>query len=174
MKINEIISENTDLEEAPVGMMKRAGQAIAGKFSKTQARKGEISKEANEVFKELKIQFGGSEYDLNRLPAEKLISFMQKKGYGDGIKQQVEKFTDANDPESVLNKKQIEQIVLTQTREAAADSQPTSKGRFAKKGSAGDKSSSSAKGASADLKKVAQAVRQLSDQEKQQLAKLIQ
>lgn len=173
MRIYEIVGEDNSLEEAPVGMLKRAGQAVAGKFSKTQARKGEVSKEANEVFKELKIQFAGSSYDLDRLPAEKLISFMQQKGYGNGIEQQVEKFTDANDPESVLNKKQIEQIVLTQTQEAAAGQQPTARGRFAKKSSAGGKDSSSAKNVSANLKKIAQVVKQLSDEEKQQLAKII-
>jgi hypothetical protein len=175
MKVYDIISEDKEVAEAPVGMLKRAGQAVAGKVSSTAARKGEVSKEANEVFKELKVQFKGSEFDLNKLPVDRFASFMDKKGYGDGIKQEIEKFTDADDPESTLDKKQIETIVLKQTQSAAASDSRTQKGKFASgKGSQkGGKGSAGSKGASPELKKVADAVSKMSDAEKQELAKLI-
>jgi hypothetical protein len=173
MKVYDIISEDKEVVEAPVGMLKRAGQAVAGKVSKTQARKGEVSKEANAVFKDLKVTFKGADYDLNALPVEKFKEFMQGKGYDQGLDQQINKFADASDPESTLDKKQIEKIVLSQTQEASTTAGQTSKGKFAKKSDAGGKSGSAAQGASKDLKKVAQAVQKLSDEEKQRLAKLI-
>lgn len=168
MKVHELLSETTKVQEAPVGLAKRAGQAIAGKFSKTQARKAEISKEANEVFKELKIQFQGSDFDLDNLPADRFIAFMNNKGYGDNIEQQVGKFTDPGDSESTINKKQIENIVLTQIRNAAAGQSSAQKGKFAAK----QGQQQAAKGGG-DLRKIAQAVQGLSDQEKQQLSKLL-
>lgn len=169
MKVYDIISEEQSVQEAPVGLAKRAGQAIAGKVSKTQARKGEVSKEANEVFKELKVQFQGSDFDLNNLPVDRFVAFMDKKGYGDGIEQEIEKFTDAGDPESTINKKQIETIVLKQIQNAAASDSRTQKGKFA----GGKSKQKAAKGTSQDLKKIAQAVKGLSDEEKAQLGKMI-
>lgn len=173
MKVYDIISEDKEVAEAPVGALKRAGQAIAGKVSKTAAAKGESSKEANQTFKDLKIWAARGDLDLKNLPVDKFKSFMQQKGYDKQLDQQIGKFTDPNDSESTLDKKQIEQIVLAQTKDAATDGGNVQKGKYAQKGSAGKKSSSGSKGASADLKKVAQAVKKLSDKEKQQLAKLL-
>jgi len=175
MKVYDIISEDTDVAEAPVGMLKRAGQAIAGKVSKGAARSGEVSKEANEVFKEIKIKLQkGGGYDLNNLPVGKFKEFMQAKGYDTGLDQQINKFTDASDPESTLDKKQIEKIVLAQTQEASTTAGNISKGKFGQKGGSSSQGGSAAQGASKDLKKVAQAVQKLSAEEKQRLAKLIQ
>lgn len=174
MKVYDIISEDKEVTEAPVGALKRAGQAVAGKVSKGAARSGEVSKEANDVFKEIKVKLkSGGGYALNNLPASKFKEFMKGKGYDQGLDQQINKFTDASDPDATLNKKQIEQIVLAQTREASTTSGNTSKGKFAQKGGSSGKAGSGAKGASKDLKKVAQAVQKLSDEEKQRLAKLI-
>jgi len=168
MKVYDIVNEDQSVQEAPVGMLKRAGQAVAGKVSKTQARKGEVSKEANEVFKDLKVTFKGADYDLNELPVSKFKDFMQGKGYDQGLDQQIEKFTDADDPESTLDKKQIEKIVLAQTQEASTTAGSAKRGKFAQKGSG-----KTGKAASGDLKKIADAVSKMSDEEKQQLAKLI-
>ena len=174
MKVYDIISEDSKVAEAPVGMLKRAGQAVAGTVSKGAARAGEVSKEANEVFDEIKVKLQkGGGYDLNNLPASKFKEFMQAKGYDQGLDQQINKFTDASDPDATLNKKQIEQIVLAQTKEASTTAGQTSKGKFAQKGSSSSKGGSSAKGTSPELKKVADAVSKMSDAEKQQLAKLI-
>ena len=131
MKIYDIVKEEQSVQEAPVGLAKRAGQAVAGKVSKTAARKGEVSKEANDVFKELKVQFKGGGADLNNLPVEEFAAFMDKKGYGNGIEQQIEKFVDADDPESTINKKQIETIVLNQIQKASRQDTRTQKGKFA-------------------------------------------
>jgi len=173
MKVYDIISEDKEVAEAPVGMLKRAGQKIAGKVSKTAAAKGESSKEANQTFKDLKIWAARGDLDLKNLPVEKFKSFMQQKGYDKQLDQQINKFTDASDSESTLDKKQIEQVVLAQTKDAATTGGNVQKGKYAQKGSKGQ-SSSAAKGASADLKKVAQAVKKLSSEEKQKLSKMIQ
>jgi len=173
MKVYDIISEDEEVAEAPVGMLKRAGQKIAGTVSQAAAGKSETSKEANQVFKDLKIQTSRGELDLNNMPVEKFKSFMQKKGYDDNLDQQIEKWTDSSDPESTLNKKQIEKIVLAQTQSAAYDNTRVQKGKFAKGSASDDKSDSKKKATSAELKKVADAVSKMSDAEKQELAKLI-
>ena len=175
MKIYDIVREDSDIEEAPVGMLKRAGQAVAGKVSAAAAAKGESSKEANQVFKDLKIWAARGELDLKNLPVDKFKSFMQKKGYDNQLDQQISKFTDPNDSESALGKKQIEQIVLAQTRDAATDNARVQKGKYAKgsEKQAGKKDKSGAGSSSQDLKQVAQTVKKMSDKEKQQLAKLL-
>jgi len=171
MKVYDIISEDADVAEAPVGMLKRTGQAIAGKFSQAAAAKGESSKEANQTFKDLKVWASRGDLDLKNLPVGDFKRFMQQKGYDKNLDQQIDRFKDASDPEATLDKKQIEQIVLAQTKAAAAsDTSNIQKGKYAQKGSSSRTSGSTP---AADLKKIADAVSKMSDAEKQQLAKLI-
>jgi len=173
MKVYDIISEDTEVDEAPVGMLKRAGQAIAGTVSQAAAGKSETSKEANQVFKDLKVQASRGEIDLDSMPVDKFKSFMQQKGYDDNLDQQIEKWTDSNDPESTLNKKQIEKIVLAQTQSAAYDNTRVQKGKFAKRSNSADKGDPKQKATSSELKKIADAVGKMSKAEKAQLAKMI-
>jgi ribosomal protein L12E/L44/L45/RPP1/RPP2 len=124
MKIYDIVNE------APVSALDRAKQSIAGTVSSGQKRKGEVSKEANQVAKELKSLLQGANVNLNEIPVKTFVDFMKRKGYNDNIEQQVEKFVDSNDPDATLNKKQAENVLLAQVRSASLDSD-TSKGKFA-------------------------------------------
>lgn len=174
MKIYDIVKE-TPVDEAPVGAFKRAGQAIGGMFSKATAAKGESSKEANQVFDDLKVYAARGNLDLKNFPVEKFKTFMQQKGYDTNLDQMIGKWTDPNDPESTLNRKQIEKIVLAQTRTAAIDNAKVTKGKFARNNQQQSSKTAkpSTKNSNKDLKQMAQTIKQLSDKEKQQLLKLL-
>lgn len=127
MKVHDIVSE------APVGAVDRAKQAVGGVVSKGQRRKGEVSKEANKVAKELKTRLQGAGVNLNKIPADTFLNVLNQTGYGQGAEQQVNRFVDQNDPDATLSKKQAEQIILKQTQSASLSPQGSGikKGKFA-------------------------------------------
>jgi hypothetical protein len=137
MKIYDIVSE------APVGAFDRAKQSVGGVFSKDQKRKGEVSKEANEVAAQLKSRLKGAGVDINNIPIDTFLQVLNQTGYGDGAKDLVDKFQKDNDPNATLNKKQAEQIILKQVQSASLSSQGSGikKGKFA--GGADNKNSNS-------------------------------
>ena len=127
MKVHDIVSE------APVGAVDRAKQAVGGVVSKGQRRKGEVSKEANKVAKELKSRLQGAGVDLKKIPVDTFLNVLNQTGYGQGAEQQVNRFVDKNDSDATLSKKQAEQIILKQTQSASLSPQGSGikKGKFA-------------------------------------------
>lgn len=140
MKIYDIV------DEAPVSAVDRAKQKVGSMASRGQARKSEVSQEANQVAKELKALLQGASVDLNEIPVKTFVDFMKRKGYDDNIEQQVEKFVDSSDPDAVLNKKQAENVLLSQVKSASLSDQgaAVSKGKFARDSESQTKKSSSA------------------------------
>jgi hypothetical protein len=125
MKVYDVVNE------APVSAVDRAKQAIGGKFSAGQKRKGEVSKEANKVAKELKSRLSGAGVDLKKIPADTFLDVLKQTGYGQGAEQQINRFTSGS--ENTLNKKQAEQIILKQVQSASLSPQGSGikKGKFA-------------------------------------------
>jgi len=83
MKIHQIISEDRDLDEAPVGKIARAGQAIGRYFGSAAASGAEdVSDEANNLKKQLSKWMGGASIAPKTLTIDQLEQFLQKAGYG--------------------------------------------------------------------------------------------
>jgi hypothetical protein len=83
MKIHQIISEDRDLEEAPVGMFKRAAQAGARYFgSDTASGAEDVSDEANKLKKQLSQWMGRSGIKAGTLTFDDLEKFLGMAGYG--------------------------------------------------------------------------------------------
>ena len=53
MKINEIaiINESQEIEEAPIGMLKRLGTGFKGMFSKASANENMVQRSINDLYK---------------------------------------------------------------------------------------------------------------------------
>jgi hypothetical protein len=82
MKVYQIISENNEIDEAPVGMFRRAGQSIMRYLgSKHAAGAEEVSDEANNLKKELSVWMGRSNIKKGQLTLDDLEKFLNMKGY---------------------------------------------------------------------------------------------
>jgi len=83
MKIHQIISENRDLEEAPVGMFQKAGQSI-GRYLGFDSAAGaeEVSNEANQLKKQLSRWMGRQGIKSGTLTFDDLEEFLGMVGYG--------------------------------------------------------------------------------------------
>jgi hypothetical protein len=92
MKIHQIISEDQDLEEAPVGMLKRAAQAGARYFgSDTASGAEDVSDEANKLKKQLAQWMGRSGISKGTLTFDDLEKFLGMSGYGGLAADELEK-----------------------------------------------------------------------------------
>tara|TARA_B110000259_G_scaffold155518_1_gene176679 strand:+ start:284 stop:856 length:573 start_codon:yes stop_codon:yes gene_type:complete len=87
MKINDIITE-TKITEAPVGMMKRAGQAIGAKAlgaigakgkASNLAGKADLSDTANTLYNEFRQYLGTQGSDVKTATGEELSAFIKSK-----------------------------------------------------------------------------------------------
>lgn len=96
MRINDILTESRkkEIEEAPQGMLKRAGLGIASKFGSTKAsgklQSGDL---ANTLAKEYLNFVGQTAAKFGNKPTEEtLYAFLQKKGYPtQAVKQLIDK-----------------------------------------------------------------------------------
>lgn len=83
MKIYQLVAEDQDLDEAPVGKLQRAGQAIGRFFGSDHASGQEdISDEANELKKNLSRWMGRSGIKKGQLTLDDLETFLDQVGYG--------------------------------------------------------------------------------------------
>ena len=80
MKIHQIISE-TELNEKPMGMLKRAGLGIASKLGSTGARAQlDVGKDANTMKKDLATWMAGSGIAKGTLSPDDFKNFLGQKG----------------------------------------------------------------------------------------------
>jgi len=78
MKLHEILTESYDLNEAPLGLLKKAGLGVASKFSSKAAGKLASGNEANEIRKDFDFYIGSS----NQQPtAAALMQFLKQEGH---------------------------------------------------------------------------------------------
>jgi hypothetical protein len=78
MKISELLMENQDLDEAPMGIMKRAGLGLASKFSSKASGKLASGKESNELRKDFDFYLGSSN---QKATAKSLMQFLNQEGH---------------------------------------------------------------------------------------------
>ena len=92
MKIYQIVSEDENLIERPVGRFKRAGQAV-GRFFGSDVASGQedISDEANNLKKQLSQWMGRSGIKKGQLTFDDLETFLNRVGYGGLAADELEK-----------------------------------------------------------------------------------
>ncbi len=83
MKISDIISESTDLDEAPAGWLRQKARGLGARLgSKTAATTKATGDEANELKRELKAWMAGSQIAKGQLTVDDLETYLKQKGYG--------------------------------------------------------------------------------------------
>ncbi len=83
MKISDIISESTDLDEAPAGWLRQKARGLGARLgSKTAATTKATGDEANELKRELKAWRAGSRIAKGQLTVDDLETYLKQKGYG--------------------------------------------------------------------------------------------
>lgn len=187
MKVYQIVSEQTDVNEAPVGMLKRAGTAIASKIPGgigQRARGRQVSnKEANQVKKELNTWMGTAQIPRNQLTVEQFMTFMDQKGYGGQVLKKVLKTVKPGARKNdLITGSEIDQAILQSIgnvvarqgsnvgRGSLAGAKP--KGVFKSKRNAGQFKS---KRTGTNVpKNIASAVSQMSPEQKRALAQMLQ
>jgi hypothetical protein len=118
MRINEFTATD-DLEEAPVGMMKRAAQGLGSKVlnkipgaknkAANLAGKADLSDTANNLYKEFSKFIGTQGKNIKQATGEELDAFLKsKKAVVQGI------------PSGVLTKPQINDVLMKAAKDAMA------------------------------------------------------
>lgn len=79
MKINEIAVIESDVQEAPIGMFKRAATGLAGFFSSSQAAESKVQAAINAMYKEYKNFYTPT--NEKRPTGENLKQFIVATGY---------------------------------------------------------------------------------------------
>lgn len=111
MRVNEILLESQELDEAPVGFIKQGLRKVGAKAAAKVGMKGtaaslankvDTGKQANQLKVDLQGYLGGSGGDLNKLDAEELRGFLKSKKMP----------TDAVPASGIVPKKQIDAILL--------------------------------------------------------------
>jgi hypothetical protein len=112
MRIYDIVSEKQEVDEAPAGMigqgLKRVGAKLAGAVGMKGTAAGltgkaDTGKEANQLMVDLKGYLGRTGGNLKQLDAGNLSNFLQQKGYPTSGLQGVS---------GVMTPKQIDQALL--------------------------------------------------------------
>ena len=93
MRINEIIKEDTDMDEArPMGILNRIGQTALSMTSTNIGKKAkgtiETGKKANQVMNQYMQWLGKNHYEENK---ESLLSFLKNSGFPDDAVQAASK-----------------------------------------------------------------------------------
>lgn len=119
MRVNDLITENDDvIDEAPVGMLKKAGQAIGAKAlgaigakgkAGNLASKADLSDTANNLYNEFRAYLGTQDKDIKTATGEDLDGFLKSKGA-----------TVQGIPSGVINKQQINKAVMQAAKDAMA------------------------------------------------------
>lgn len=119
MKINDIILEtDKTIDEAPVGMLKKAGQAVGSKVlgkigmkgkAGNLAGKADLSDTANNLYNQFRKYLGTQGKDIKTATGEDLDGFLKSKGANvPGI------------PSGVINKQQINKAIMQASKDAMA------------------------------------------------------
>ena len=118
MRVNDLIAENDVINEAPVGMLKKAGQAIGAKAlgaigakgkAGNLASKADLSDTANNLYNEFRKYLGTQDKDIKTATGEDLDGFLKSKGA-----------TVPGIPSGVINKQQINKAVMQAAKDAMA------------------------------------------------------
>lgn len=81
MKLYEILAESQEVNEAPMGMLSRAGHTIASKLgSKTSAAKLDVGTRANEIFDTFRDYALRAGVDLKAVTAKDLGAWFKSQG----------------------------------------------------------------------------------------------
>lgn len=126
MRVNEIIAENQDLDEAPAGMLSQMGRKLGAKalgaigFKGKAAEltgKAEVGDEANQLKTALRQYAGKAGIDVKQMQGPQLAAFLKSKGYPNMHLKSVQ---------GVMTPKQIDQAILQAAQDAAkADGDPS-------------------------------------------------
>jgi hypothetical protein len=81
MKINEIaiINESQEIEEAPIGMLKRLGTGFKGMFSKASANENMVQRSINDLYKKYVEYYTPT--NEKKPTAGNMLDFLQATGY---------------------------------------------------------------------------------------------
>jgi hypothetical protein len=83
MKVHQIISENSDIEEAPMGILSKLGNKVASKIPGLRGganAKLDVGNDANEMKNDLKIWMAGSGIKKGQLSVDDFKNFLTQKG----------------------------------------------------------------------------------------------
>lgn len=135
MKLNQIITENEDLEitEAPVGFGKRMMTNIGAKLGLSSSKVGkEVNDEIMKTYKQLKSFMRGSNINKNELMPEDMKTFLNKIGYdknADNIIKSVKRKYKSK-PKERLYSQEIEEIILLAVSQAYKEKSEFQKGKY--------------------------------------------
>lgn len=109
MKVYQIVNEDIQVDEAPVGMFKRGAQSL-GRYlgSKSAAGAEEASIEANELKNELSKWMGSAGIQKGTLTVDQLEKFLDRKGYGGIAANELTSLRQASQQKSDARNKKIQ------------------------------------------------------------------
>lgn len=176
MRIDEF-TKTSDIDEAPVGMLKKAGQAVGAKVlnkigmkgkAGNLASKADLSDTANNLYNEFRKYLGTQQKDINTATGEDLDGFLKSKGaVVPGI------------PSGVINKQQINQAVMQASKDALAKKQGVQKsapqaGAAPQQGTAPAQSQTPAATPKVKISpELMQKIKSLNPQQKKELARIL-
>ena len=145
MKIYEVISEEENIQEAPVGRLRQLGRKAASYgYSKIGARgaaraKGrqiDVDTEANRIKDDLTTTIKGAGEKMKDVTIDYFENFLTQVGFDDkDINAAIRKFA----PDQQLNNKSIDKIILALTRQASKQHASTQRSKFATRSADKDK-----------------------------------
>lgn len=111
MKVHQVISETNDLDEAPMGFLKKAGTAAMRYLgSQTAAGAEKTGDEANALKKQLKQHMGAIGIPKGQLTVDQLEDFLNKAGYGGMAAAELEKLRAAKQQKSDARAQKIQRF----------------------------------------------------------------
>ena len=135
MKLNQIITENEDLEitEAPVGFAQRMMTNLGAKLGLSSSKVGkEVNDEIMKTYNQLKSFMRGSNINQNELMPEDMKQFLNKIGYdknADNIIKSVKRKYKSK-PKERLYTREIEEIILLAVSQAYKEKAEFQKGKY--------------------------------------------
>jgi hypothetical protein len=143
MKIHQIISEGRDLNEAPVGGIRRFGQKVSAKLGSKGARaKLDVGDDANQMKQDLSTWMAGSGIKKGKLSVADFKSFLTQKGLPDDqvdtLFSQMRQNPDGTSRTGGMNNKEIDSILLKAVQKGfQATGASGRKSKFAQRTSSG-------------------------------------
>ena len=128
MRVQDIIAENKELDEAPVGLLKQVGRKIGAKAAGAIGMKGTAAKlsgaadagdEARQLSVALKGYAGKTGINLKQMQGPQLAAFLKSKGYPNMHLKAVQ---------GIMTPKQQDQAIMTAVQDAAKADGDTSAG----------------------------------------------
>ena len=125
MRVQDIIVNETDIDEAPAGMLGQIGRKLGAKALGAIGAKGkaaeltgkaEVGDEANQLKTALRGYAGKAGINIKQLQGPQLAAFLKSKGYPN---------MHLKDVQGIMTPKQIDQAVMQAAQDAAkADGDP--------------------------------------------------